>query len=438
MATKAKERATKPDKPERTPRSRRPNFEQLLLDISTDFVRALAPAVDSKIRRWLARLGAHLDLDGISLYQWMPDRATFTATHQWRRRGSKQAPVTDAWLTSISSRIQAGEICSLNDHRQAPPASCGNAIRQGVGSGVAIPMAVSGQLIGILVLYAGGRLRIRPTQILRRLRIISEVFTNALERKREWSESQRLLAESAHAARIAMLGELTTSLAHEFRQPLAAALASALAIKRMTSHPQPELAEVRSALDDIMESGNRLAQASRMVRTLARKYAVERSDTDPAATIRSAMHVLSADANFRGIVLTTDLQPGLPALLVHRVQFQQVVVDLVVNAFEMVSQTASDRREVIIKAFVRAGRQLVVSVVAKDVLPFFSDRLYADSYSATNDTKPLLFISRLIVEAHGGALRVEPAGSADAVFEFSIPFTRGLEGNGGFGPQRRT
>jgi hypothetical protein len=68
MATKAKERATKPDKPTRTPRSRRPNFEQLLLDISTDFVRALAPAVDSKIRRWLAPLGAHLDLDGISFY----------------------------------------------------------------------------------------------------------------------------------------------------------------------------------------------------------------------------------------------------------------------------------------------------------------------------------------------------------------------------------
>jgi hypothetical protein len=128
------------------------------------------------------------------------------------------------------------------------------------------------------------------------------------------------------------------------------------------------------------------------------------------------VRLLSADAAFRGITLKTDLQPRLPTVLVHTVQFQQVIIDLVVKVFEIVSEAAPPNiRRVIIKSSVRGGRELLVSVVAQNVLSRFSNRLHA--YSAS----PRLFISSLIVEAHHGTLRMKPAAPGDVVFEFSTP-----------------
>jgi signal transduction histidine kinase len=391
------------------------DFEQLLLKISNDFVRAVSPDIEALIRKCLARLGRYVGLSGLGLYQWIPDTATLAATHKWRRRGAAQPQLTDACLTSIARRAKSGRICMLKEGRQTRVVRRTSAHANSVG--VAIPLAVSGTPTALLVaVNETGRLRPWPRQMITRLQIIGEVFTHALERKREWDESQRLLNQSAHAARIAMLGELTSSLADEFRRPLESALKEASAIKRQLSNHQPELTEAASGLDNIIESGNRLAQATRLVRTLARKYTSDRSPTDPVDAIEAAVRVLSADAAFRGITLATDFQPALPAILVHKVEFQQVIMDLVVNAFEIIGETTPDVRSVVIEAFIRGGRELVISVVAKNVLPLFSNRLHV--YGAT----PGLFISALIAEVHRGALRVKSADPADVVFEFSIPF----------------
>jgi signal transduction histidine kinase len=155
-----------------------------------------------------------------------------------------------------------------------------------------------------------------------------------------------------------MLGELTASLADEFRRPLASVLDETSAIKRQLSEHRPELTKALSGLDNVIENGNRLVQATKLVRMLARKYTPDRSPTDPADALGAAAPVLSADAAFRGITPTTDLQPALLAVFVHKARFQQVIIDLVVNAFEIISETAPDVRAVIIKGVYAAEESL--------------------------------------------------------------------------------
>jgi signal transduction histidine kinase len=244
------------------------------------------------------------------------------------------------------------------------------------------------------------------------------------------AEAQRLRdaqAELRRIARVNEMGALAAALAHEINQPLTAAATFAEGALRLMPDTtgDPRLA---AASDAIREAADQAVQAGRIVGRLRAFLAAsdgERTPTDLNELLREAVRLALADARQRGIALRLDLEPGLPPLVLDRVQIGQVVVNLVRNAVEAIGGSARKELRVATR---RCGTDRVEVSVA-DTGPGVAAEVRACLFSPFVSTKPDgmgvgLAISRGIVEDHGGRLRLAPdraGGEQGAVFRFTLP-----------------
>ncbi|MCG3149105.1 MAG: Adaptive-response sensory-kinase SasA [Verrucomicrobiae bacterium] len=228
----------------------------------------------------------------------------------------------------------------------------------------------------------------------------------------------------AHAMRVSVMGELSVSLAHELNQPLSAILNNAQAAERFLGAGRPDIDEVREALRDIAEDGNRAGEVIRRMRAMVKRTEVELLSLEIERVIRDVADLVHSDAVLRAINVTLDLAPGLPLVRGDHVQLQQVVLNLMLNAFDAVNGAAASDRGVTVRAAMTDPRRLRVSVedrgtgLSADGL----GRIFEPFYT----TKPHglgmgLVISRSIIEAHGGRLWGECNPDRGATFHFELP-----------------
>jgi PAS domain S-box-containing protein len=251
------------------------------------------------------------------------------------------------------------------------------------------------------------------------------------ERKRaeaEVCESERryreLQMELAHANRVATMGQLSASIAHEINQPIAAVIANANAGLRWLGNRRPDLDEVQQALSRIVRDGNRAGEVIGRVRALVKKVSPRRDRLDVNEAIREVIALTHAELQRNGVRLQTRLSGGLPFVLGDRVQLQQVIVNLIVNAVEAMSGASDGPRELTMSSGADDPNDVFVEV--QDTGPGLDtvnlDRLFRSFYTTKPDGMGMgLSICRSIIEAHGGRLwatRCEPRG---ALFQFTIP-----------------
>src|SRR5262249_47190068 len=177
-----------------------------------------------------------------------------------------------------------------------------------------------------------------------RLRLVGELLANTLMRQRAAAVSRHLEYELAHAARVAMMGELTASIAHELNHPLAAILSNVQAALRFLAMQFPDLAEVREALIDIVADDQRATAIIQQLRSLGQKGALERTALDINALVQQVIQLVRSDALERQVQLDLDLGVDLPVVYGDRIQLQQVMLNLVLNAFEAMRQTTTRTR----------------------------------------------------------------------------------------------
>jgi GAF domain-containing protein len=231
-------------------------FEDLLAEMSGDFVRITADQISKAIERWLQRVALALDIDRASIGQLDRADGTLSVTHQWAREGITPTPKrlnANATMPWVTGKVMAGEIIVLFSIEDAPAEAAKDlehARLVGTRSTVIIPLKVGGIVIGGVGLLCQRTWDARTVQ---RLRLVAEVFGNALERQRSVAEIRRLIVEIDQASRAAMLGELTASLAHELNQPLGAILNNAQAARRLLAAKPLSLKEIRNILDDIVD-----------------------------------------------------------------------------------------------------------------------------------------------------------------------------------------
>jgi PAS domain S-box-containing protein len=251
------------------------------------------------------------------------------------------------------------------------------------------------------------------------------------ERKRaeaEIRESERrcreLQMELAHANRVATMGQLSGSIAHEINQPIAAVIANANAGLRWLGARPPELAQVRQTLARIVRDGTRAGEVIGRIRALVKKVPPRRELLDINEALREVISLTQAELQRNGVRLQTRLSVGLPLVPGDRVQLQQVMVNLIVNAVEAMSDANDGPRELTIGAGADDPNDVFVEVqdTGPGLDPAKLDRLFQSFYTTKPDGMGMgLAISRSIVEAHGGRLsatRNEPHG---AVFRFTLP-----------------
>jgi PAS domain S-box-containing protein len=254
------------------------------------------------------------------------------------------------------------------------------------------------------------------------------------ERKRaeaEARESERryrdMQMELAHANRVATMGQLTASIAHEVNQPIAAAVTNAQAALRWLGARPLDLEEVRQALARIVRDVNRAGDVIGRIRDLVKKAPPRTNSVDMNQAVREVIELIRGEALKNGVSLQMELGKGLPLIKGDRVQLQQVVLNLIINAVQAVSAVADGTREVLITTAEAEPSDVLVAV--KDSGPGLAPASLERLFEAFYTTKPGglgmgLSICRSILEAHQGRLWVTANLPRGAVFQFTLPLER--------------
>jgi PAS domain S-box-containing protein len=230
--------------------------------------------------------------------------------------------------------------------------------------------------------------------------------------------------ELAHVTRITTLGELTASIAHEVNQPLAGVAANAEACLRWLNRETPDLDRARRSVEWIIEDGNRASEVIRRVRSLAKKTGMEKVPLNINDVIGETIALVQRELSSRRVALRTELAPALPAILGDRIQLQQVVINLVMNALEAMQSVTDRPRELVIRSH-RDGAQLVLVTVTDSgagISAENADRLFNAFFTTKSSGMGMgLSICRSIIETHGGRMSTANNVGPGATFQFTLP-----------------
>ena len=235
---------------------------------------------------------------------------------------------------------------------------------------------------------------------------------------------QMARTELARVSRLTTLGELTTSIVHEVSQPLGAMVARAAAGARWLAAEPPDITEARSALDNIAADGKRAREVIARVRALTKRQAPRKELLDVNRKVREVLALAEHELKTHDTVLRTELAPTLPGVAGDRVQLQQVLLNLIVNAIEAMSGVHDRAHELTIVTAAKEPGVVVVEV--RDSGPGLeeegAERVFEPFYTTKAQGIGIgLSISRSIVEAHGGRLWATSNQPHGAVFRFSLP-----------------
>jgi len=244
------------------------------------------------------------------------------------------------------------------------------------------------------------------------------------DRKKAELEAQQQRSELAHVTRVAALGELTSSIAHELNQPLAAIRNYANAAQRFLSRSEADLSKAREALEGIVRDDTRAAEVINRVRELLKKEEPRYHPVQMNKIIQEVLALIRSDAVLEGLTIETELTPALPVVLGDRVQLQQVLLNLILNSVDAVNEVEPDLRKLVIKTQSEEDGGVKVSLrdLGVGIDEPHGDKLFEPFFT----TKPKgmgmgLAISQRIVHAHGGSIRAENNPGGGATFWFTLP-----------------
>jgi C4-dicarboxylate-specific signal transduction histidine kinase len=255
-----------------------------------------------------------------------------------------------------------------------------------------------------------------------------ELERRVVERTNQLMRASEALREAqmqlAHVNRITTMGELSASIAHEVMQPITATVTNANAALRWLSAQPPDLEEVRQALNRAVKEGNRATDVIGRIRALIKKAPPRKDALEINGAILEIIALTRGEIVKNGVSVQTQLAEGLPLIQGDRVQLQQVILNLIINAVEALSSVREGARELVITT--GKGEPDGVLVVVRDSGPGLSSAGLDRIFEAFYTTKPGglgmgLSICRTIIEAHGGRLWATAAQPQGATFQFTLP-----------------
>jgi PAS domain S-box-containing protein len=251
----------------------------------------------------------------------------------------------------------------------------------------------------------------------------SKIARDITERKRAEAALRDMQMQLAHANRVATMGQLSASITHEVNQPITAAVTYALAARRWLSAEPPNFREVDDALSLIVKEGNRAGEVVGRIRALIKKAPARKDAVAINDAILEVIALTRTEAANNSVSVRTQLTEGLPRVQGDRVQLQQVLLNLIINAIEAMRDVGEEERELLIST---RNEPDGVSVEVRDSGPGFAPADLDRVFEAFYTTKPGglgmgLSICRSIIEAHNGRLWASPNVPRGASFQFTLP-----------------
>lgn len=254
-----------------------------------------------------------------------------------------------------------------------------------------------------------------------------QLLAEMAERKRAEDAYYEAQAELARVTRMSAMGALAASISHEVNQPLAAVVTNADACMMWLSSNPPNLEEARAAVDSIAQQGTRASEVIRHIRAMFTKATPEKTKLRVNDLIRDVSVLIEGAALRNSVELQTELGADLPETTGDRVQLQQVIVNLVLNGIEAMSEVADRPRRLVIRSSAQNSDEVLVAVRDSGVgIPPKNEKRIFDAFFTTKaqGMGMGLSISHSIIEAHGGRLWASSNSDHGATFQFTLPADR--------------
>jgi C4-dicarboxylate-specific signal transduction histidine kinase len=259
-------------------------------------------------------------------------------------------------------------------------------------------------------------------------RVNVELEQRVAERTAQLTQASEALREAqtelAHANRVATMGQLAASIAHEMKQPIAVSVGSAEAASNWLSNQPPQLEEVRQALSRVIEAGTQATEFIERIRSFFRKAVPRKDPLKINDAILEVIALTHSEVTKKKVSVQTQFGDALPLVQGDRVQLQQVMLNLIINAVEAMTATREGSRQLLIgtKKDTSGGVLITVQDSGPGLNPDSLDKLFDAFYTTKPDGMGMgLSISRSIVEAHGGRLWAVSHDGPGAIFQFTLP-----------------
>ena len=297
-------------------------------------------------------------------------------------------------------------------------------VNAGLRTGLSVPLLDDNEIVGIITL---GRKQVQPftdkqIALFRDFAAQATIALESIRRERQYREAQMVLA---HANRVATIGQLAASIAHELNQPLAAVATHGGTALRWLARQPPSVDQARSSVEHMIKDAGRATHIIGALRDLTKQNAPRAEVVDLNGAIAEVIALTYSEAVKTGVTVSTRPAPELPCVQGDRVQLQQVMLNLVVNAIQAMSGIGEGARElqISIDAVPSEGG---VRVGVRDTGPGLSQESLLRLFEPFYTTKPEgmgmgLSICRSIIEAHGGRLWATGCEPRGALFQFTIP-----------------
>jgi signal transduction histidine kinase len=405
-------------------------FESLVGELSAAMARASADEVDREIESWLGKICRALDLDRSAVYERDSPDGPVRATHTWVRPNFPPFPRNydpEKLIQRSTQLVMSGKMLVFA-HPSEIPAENQDARRMvakyGPKASAAIPMWAGGQVIGAASFGKFRSAREWPSELLDHLALAVRLFGSAIERKQSEIAIRAVRTELRVASRRNVMSELVASLSHEINQPLGAILSNLGGVARLLTQGNPQPAMALEAVNSAIEDTKRTAEIVRRIRSMFKNQVEHKAAIRIGTLIGEVVKLTAGEASVRKIAVQIEVAPSGQRVIGDSIQLQQCLLNLVMNAFDAITEARPARRDVIIKAASEKVGWVGVSVCDSGggIDPAVAKRLFEPFVTTKTEGMGLgLLVTRSIVENHGGRIWASPNPDQGTTFTFTLP-----------------